>query len=75
MTDSEITINKPLLFKKKDYTDMKSHITTNIKVDTDDYEAFRILTVKRDKRRGEAIGDLISAEVKKYRKLIEEESK
>lgn len=54
---------------------MKTHITTNIKVDTDDYEAFRILTVKRDKKRGEAIGDLISAEVRKNRKLIEGESK
>ena len=54
---------------------MKIHITTSIKVEPEDYEAFKILSVKRDKKRGEAIGDLISAEIKKNRKLIEEVSK
>lgn len=54
---------------------MKAHLTTNIKVDTEDYEAFKILNVKRDKKHGEAIGDLISADVKKNRGLIEGESK
>jgi|GEM_PF-3973276 len=39
-------------------------ITTNVKIDENDYEAFRILMLKRRRKIGEAIGELISKEVR-----------
>lgn len=49
--------------------------TTNVKIESKDYEDFRILTLKRQEQVGESVGKLISAEVRKNRKLIEGESK
>ena len=54
---------------------MKTHITTNIKAETEDFEAFKVLCVKKDKKKGEYIGDLIAAEVRKNIKLIQGEER
>lgn len=50
-------------------------INTNIRLDALDYENFKILTVKQQKKKGEAIGELIAAEVKKNKSLLEGKSK
>lgn len=54
---------------------MREQITTNIKVDPEVMEKFKSLAKQRDRKKGEAIGDLITADVKKNYKLIEGESK
>jgi hypothetical protein len=46
------------------------HITTNILIDPKEFEHFKILNIKRKVKTGEAIGKLISAEVKKNNGLI-----
>jgi hypothetical protein len=49
---------------------MKTTIPAALKVEPDDFEAFRVLCLKRQVKYGEEIGNLISAEVKKNIKLI-----
>lgn len=49
-------------------------ITTNVKIEENDYENFRILMVKRKKKIGEAIGELISTEIRKNPGLLKNES-
>jgi len=39
-------------------------ITTNVKIEENDYEIFRILMVKQKRKIGEAIGELISKEIR-----------
>ena len=46
------------------------HITTNILIDTDNMEQFKILCVKRKEKTGEVIGRLLTAEVNNNIKLI-----
>ena len=53
---------------------MENTITTNIKITQTDYESFRIICIKKKLKIGEAIGDLISTEVKKNIKLIQPEA-
>ena len=50
---------------------MKVVLTTNVKIEQDVYEAFQILNIKRRKNKGEAIGDLITEEVRKNTHCIE----
>jgi len=47
-------------------------ITTNVKIEEHDYEVFRILMVKRKMKIGEAIGELISKEIRNYAAMFPE---
>ena len=49
--------------------------TTNVKIDANDYESFRILALKKQEQIGEYLGRLISAEVRKNTAFIKGESK
>lgn len=53
---------------------MELTITTNIKVAPQDYENFRIICIKKKQKIGEAIGDLISENVKTNIELIQPEA-
>ncbi len=44
---------------------------TNVKLDEKDFEDFQILNIKRKRKNGEVIGELITEEVRKNRNIIE----
>ncbi len=46
------------------------HITTNILIDPNDFESFKIINIKRKEKTGEAIGRLISADVLQNNNLL-----
>jgi len=50
--------------------DMKITLTTSVKVKSEDYESFKILNLKKQRKLGETIGDLISEEVRKNLNII-----